>query len=135
LGPQTGLTPWRAVYNHPPPPRRLVEHSLLKDNYGWYLVAPDPSGDQVNTAWGIEVLTTTQNPPGQGLLIDTTKFGRVAVREPLGLFIGYSNNDFTRNLLRWAAEERLVLTVERPAAVLAIKSLPAPTTRTAPAKK
>jgi hypothetical protein len=38
--------------------------------------------------------------------------------------VGYSNDDFTRNLLRWVAEERLVLTVERPAAVLKIINLP-----------
>jgi HK97 family phage major capsid protein len=99
----------------------------VKDNYGRYLVAPDPSDDQVNQAWGIDVLVTTQNPVGQGLFIDTSKFGRVAIRSPIGMFLGYSQDDFVRNLLRWVAEERLVLTVERPAAVLVIKSLPTPT--------
>jgi HK97 family phage major capsid protein len=100
----------------------------VKDNYGRYLVAPDPSDDQVNTCWGCPVLTTTQNPPGQGLLIDTSKFGRVAIREPLAMFFGFANDDLLRNLLRWVAEERLVLTVERPAAVLKITNFPAPTT-------
>jgi HK97 family phage major capsid protein len=99
----------------------------IKDAYGRYLAAPDPSDDEVNTAWGCDVLVTTQNPIGQGLFIDTSKFGRVAIREPLGMFIGFINDDFQRNLISWAAETRLVLCVERPAAVLAITKLPAPT--------
>jgi hypothetical protein len=54
----------------------------------------------------------------------------VAIREPLGMFLGYSQDDFVRNLLRWACEERLVLCVERPAAVLVISNLPTSTTTT-----
>jgi HK97 family phage major capsid protein len=46
----------------------------IKDQYGRFLVAPDPSDDQVNECWGCPVLTTTQNPIGQGLLIDGSKF-------------------------------------------------------------
>lgn len=46
------------------------------------------------------------------------------------MFLGYSGDDFQRNLLRWVAETRLVLTVERPAAVLALSKLPAPTAAT-----
>ena len=107
----------------------------VKDGFNRYLVSPDPSSDQVNTAWGIDVLTTTQNPLGKGLLIDTTKFGRVAVRQPISMFLGYANDDLIRNLLRWVAETRLVLTVERPAAVLKIVNLPAPTTTKTTAKK
>src|SRR6516164_4679944 len=45
---------------------------------------------------------------GLGLFIDTTKMGRVAIREPLSMRIGYANDDLTRNLLRFVAEERLV---------------------------
>lgn len=107
----------------------------VKDGYQRYLVSPDPSSDEVNTCWGIPVLTTTQNPVGKGLLIDTSKFGRVAVREPISMFMGFANDDLIRNLLRWVAETRLVLTVERPAAVLKIVNLPAPTTTKTTAKK
>jgi HK97 family phage major capsid protein len=103
----------------------------VKDSYGRYLVSPDPSDDQVNEAWGVPVLVTTQNPQGQGLLIDTRKFGQVAIRSPLGMVLGYANDDLTRNLLRFVAEERLVLTVTRPAAVLELIHLPTPTTREA----
>jgi HK97 family phage major capsid protein len=99
----------------------------IKDAYQRYLVSPDPSRDEVNQCWGIPVLTTVQNPIGQGLLIDTSKFGRVAIRQPLAMFTGFANDDLIRNLYRWVAETRLVLCVERPAAVCSITKLPAPT--------
>ena len=107
----------------------------MKDNYGRYLVSADPSEDQVNQAWGCDVLVTTQNPLGKALLVDTSKFGQVAIRTPLGMRIGYSNDDYTRNLVRYLAEERLVLTVTRPAAVLAVTNLPAPTAAKTPTRK
>jgi HK97 family phage major capsid protein len=124
-------TPTLAVFH----PDDWSSARRVKDGYQRYLVAPDPSSDQVNSCWGIEVVQTTSNPQGQALLIDTSKFGRVAIREPLGMFLGYSGDDFVRNLLRWACEERLVLCVERPAAVLVLKSLPAPTATKTAAKK
>jgi HK97 family phage major capsid protein len=96
----------------------------VKDAYGRFMVSADPSDDEVNQAWGIPVLVTTQNPAKQGLFLDTTKMGRVAIREPIGMRVGFANDDFTRNLIRWVAEERLVLTVERPAAVLKLVNLP-----------
>lgn len=99
----------------------------VKDNYGRYIVSADPSSDEVDTAWGIDVVPSVQNPVGQGLFIDTTKFGQVAIRSALGMFMGFINDDFARNQISWAAEERLVLTVTRPAAVLAVTKLPAPT--------
>jgi HK97 family phage major capsid protein len=107
----------------------------IKDQYGRFLVAPDPSDDQVNECWGCPVLTTTQNPIGQGLLIDGSKFGRVAIRQPLAMFTGYNQDDLIRNQLTWVGETRLVLCVERPAAVLKITNLPAPTTTKTTGKK
>jgi hypothetical protein len=38
--------------------------------------------------------------------------------------IGYANDDIQRNIWRFVGEERLVLCVTRPAAVLAISNLP-----------
>jgi hypothetical protein len=49
--------------------------------------------------------------------MDTTKFGRILVREPIG-------SDFTQNIVRFIAEERIALAVERPSAVLEITDLP-----------
>jgi HK97 family phage major capsid protein len=95
-----------------------------KDSYGRYLVTPDPTSDEANSLWGVEVLPTTQITAGDGLLLDTKKFGFVAVREAVSLRTGTNDDDFTRNLQRWVAEERLELAVERPSAVLSISGLP-----------
>ena len=46
------------------------------------------------------------------------------MREALTLRTGTNDDDFTRNLVRWVAEERLALAVERPAAVCKITGLP-----------
>ena len=46
---------------------------------------------------GVPVLVTTQNPAGKGLLLDTSKFGYVAVREAPSMRIGYSGDDLVHN--------------------------------------
>jgi hypothetical protein len=38
--------------------------------------------------------------------------------------MGYSGTDFTDNIVRWVAKERLNLAVERPAAICWITALP-----------
>jgi HK97 family phage major capsid protein len=95
-----------------------------KDLQDRYLAAPDPTVGEANSAWGIPVLVTTQLAAGAGVLLDTRKFGRVLVREPLNLRVGYSNDDFTKSIVRTVGEERLALSVERPAAVLSVTGLP-----------
>jgi HK97 family phage major capsid protein len=96
----------------------------VKDAYGRFLVSADPSDDQVNQAWGIDVFTDIWCPQGKGLLLDTTKFGYVGVREPMAVRIGYAGTDFTQNILRFVAEERLTLCVTRPSAVCALTNIP-----------
>jgi HK97 family phage major capsid protein len=106
-----------------------------KDSYGRFLVNPDPTEPQANTVFGIDVLQSIWFAPGDGILIDTTKFGRVAVREPLILRVGYAGTDFTQNILRSVCEERLNLAVERPAAICWIKGLPTAAPLAAPPPK
>jgi hypothetical protein len=48
----------------------------------------------------------------------------VVVREPIITRLGYSNDDFTRNIIRLVSEERLTQTVERPQAICIVKGLP-----------
>ncbi len=96
----------------------------VKDDLHRYILAADPSKDEVNTLWGIPVLVTTACNPGDGLLIDSNKFGRALVRESLVMRQGYSDDDFRRNLIRWVCEIRGNLAVERPAAVLQLSNLP-----------
>lgn len=96
----------------------------VKDGFGRFMVAPDPTADQANELWGIPVCQTVQMPSGYGLLLDTAKLGYVAIRESLSMRVGYNNDDLTRNLLHTVCEERLVLCVTRPPAVLLIEGLP-----------
>jgi HK97 family phage major capsid protein len=96
----------------------------IKDAYGRFLVSADPSDDQVNQAWGVDVFADVWCPAGKGLLLDTTKFGYVGVREPMAMRIGYAGTDFQQNILRFIAEERLTLCVTRPSAVCSITNLP-----------
>jgi hypothetical protein len=95
----------------------------------------DVAVDPVDRIWGVPVLETTVCPDGEGWLIDSTKFGRLAVRESLTMRVGYSGTDFVQNVLRWIAEERAVLTVERPSAVLHITTLPTTMAAATPAHK
>jgi HK97 family phage major capsid protein len=103
---------------------------------GAYFVAPDPSSDQVEQVWGVDVLQSTEFTAGEGVLLYTQLMGKVAVRESLVLRVGYGvvggQSDFVSNILRWIAEERLNLAVDRPAAICHITGLPtaAPTTTT-----
>lgn len=101
-----------------------------KDTLGRYIATPDPTDDQAETAWGVDVLQSVQFTPGEAVLLDSTLVGRVAVRETLVLRLGYAGADFTSNVIRAVCEERLNLAVERPAAICHITGLPtaAPTT-------
>jgi HK97 family phage major capsid protein len=81
----------------------------LKDTLGRYLLTPDPANDEADSLWGIDVLQTTQIAYGTAILIYTTKFGRVVVREPLVMRMGWAGSDFTDNLVRFVVEERLNL--------------------------
>jgi HK97 family phage major capsid protein len=96
-----------------------------KDTQGRYIVRSDPTVGAVRSLWGVEVLPTTKIAAGVGAMLDTRKLGFVVVRESLTLRTGTNTDDFTKNLQRWVAEERLALAVERPAAVCKIAGFPA----------
>jgi HK97 family phage major capsid protein len=99
----------------------------LKDSVGRFLFISadsDPSNTQANSIFGVPVLSTTAISAGAGLMLDTHKFGKVLVREGITVQTGQSTDDFTKNISRFVLEERLVLAVERPAAVLSITNLP-----------
>ncbi|UMB71763.1 phage major capsid protein [Mycobacterium paraterrae] len=95
----------------------------LKNTLGNFLIG-DPTDQGARELFGVRVLVTTSIAAGTGLILDTTKFGRVLLREGITTHAGQTNDDFTRNIARIVMEERLVLAVERPSAVLAISNLP-----------
>src|SRR5262249_51390939 len=94
------------------------------DSYGRYYVSADPSTDEVNSAWCVDVLVSTQFTPGTFVWVDTSIYDRVVVRESLVTRIGYAGTDFTDNVIRFVAEERLTQTVERPETICVISKLP-----------
>jgi HK97 family phage major capsid protein len=95
----------------------------LKNTLGNFLIG-DPSVVGSRQLFGVPVLLTTALAAGTGIMLDTNKFGFVAVREGLTIHTGQTNDDFTRNIARFVMEERLVLAVERPSAVMVITNLP-----------
>jgi len=109
-----------------------------KDNYGRYLASADPTSETAESIWGVDVLQSTKVHAGDGILLDTQLMGRVAVRESLILRMGYGvvggQSDWISNIVRWLAEERLNLAVERPAAICWIKGLPTAAPTETPAK-
>jgi hypothetical protein len=94
------------------------------NTYGNYYVSADSSTEEVNSAWGIDVLVSNQFTAGTAVLVDTTLYGRVVVREPIVTRIGYSGTDLTTNVIRLLSETRLTQTIERPQAICVISKLP-----------
>lgn len=94
----------------------------LKNTLGNFLIG-DPTEQGSRELFGVRVVPTTAISAGTALMLDSTKFGRVLVREGITVHVGQTNDDFTKNIARLVLEERLVLAVERPAAVLAISNL------------
>ncbi len=99
----------------------------VKDTLGRYLLASDPSEGEADSIWGIPVTCTTQCHTTDALLVDTQKYGRAIIREPLNMRIGWANDDLIRNLLRSVSEERLNNAIERPSAVMHVQNMPIPT--------
>ena len=77
-----------------------------KTTQGQYLTQADPTLGEPTSVWGVPVLTTTQIAAGAGVLMDTKRMGRVYIREPLSLRMGWAANDFTSNIVRWVCEQR-----------------------------
>ncbi|OBK98030.1 phage major capsid protein [Mycobacterium sp. 1165178.9] len=95
----------------------------LKNTLGNFLIG-DPTEQGARELFGVRIVPTTAIAAGSALMLDTSKFGKVLVREGITVHVGHSGTDFVQNIARLVLEERLVLAVERPAAVLAISNLP-----------
>jgi HK97 family phage major capsid protein len=104
-------------------PQTWAAMRRTKTSQGAYILN-DPSIGAVDSLWGVRVIVTTAQPAGVGLLIDTQKACKVYVREAITMHVGTNTDDLVRNIYRMVMEERLVLGVNRPAAVLAISNLP-----------
>ncbi|MGB5113547.1 MAG: phage major capsid protein [Mycobacterium sp.] len=101
-----------------------------KDGMERYYVAPDPSVAEVNSAWGVPVVSTTACPDGEGWLLDTT---RLVGCWSVSLWVFGSASPTTtssRTSFATCARSAACWAVERPSAVLHLTGL-APVTATA----
>lgn len=95
---------------------------LAKSTLNTYLDQSDTLTAPADMLWGIPAVQSTAMAAGTALLLDTTKFGRAWIREAMNIQVDpYSGS--TTNTLKWVAETRISLTVERPAAIAKITGL------------
>ncbi len=95
-----------------------------KDGQGRYLVDPDPTKAEGNSLWGLEVIVTTVMPAGTALVAATDTAAVIYERMGIALMASaQSGTDFTTNLVRFVAEERLALAVTRPSALCKVVGL------------
>lgn len=90
---------------------------LLKDDNGRYIIG-DPQEGTAPTLWRLPVVETQSMGVGKFL---TGAFGMAAQlfdRQESAIYLGFENDDFTRNMLTVLAEQRLALAVYRPEAFI-----------------
>lgn len=95
-----------------------------KDSQGRYILNPDPSSDEADSLWGKRVVATTTMAAGTGLVGNFQIGAQGFVREGFTLTMSnQSGTDFTNNLTRYLAEERITLGVARPSAFVKLTGL------------
>ena len=94
---------------------RAMQRLRTTDNA--YLLATAPMNGIAEREWGVTVLPTNSMPAGQLLVLDTAAFGQYYIREEGTIDVGFSGDDFLRNLSTLRGELRGALQVVRPAAV------------------
>lgn len=92
---------------------------------GAYLLG-SPMDSPINTMWGMPIVRTNRMPQGTILLGDFRTYSEILRRQELQIDVGWINDDFSRNIQRIRAEERMVLQIFRAAAFAKITGVPAP---------
>jgi HK97 family phage major capsid protein len=90
---------------------------LTKDNEGRYIWAR-PEQLAGPALWGLPVVPSNTQPAGTFLVGAFGMAAQLWDREDASVQVGFENDDFTRNLVTMLAEERVALTVFRPAALI-----------------
>lgn len=89
---------------------------------GSYVIG-SPTDTAITTMWGMPIVRTNRLAQGTILLGDFQMFSHILRREELRIDIGWINDDFTKNLQRLRAEERMVLEIYRAAAFGTVTSV------------
>lgn len=98
-------------------PADWEEIELTKDAENRYIFA-NPMQLAGPVLWGRPVVPTNSIPQGSFLAGAFDMCAQLWDREDAAVQVGYENDDFTRNLVTILAEERLALTVYRPAGLI-----------------
>lgn len=72
---------------------------------------------------GVPVKLSTDVPAGVAVMLDTSRYGYVVVRESMLVLDGFNASDFIENLRSWVIETRLTQVVVRPTAICTITGL------------
>lgn len=91
--------------------------ALAKDQEGRYLHGAPATGGP-RTLWGLPVITTPAMPDDRFVVADMPNAATVGERQDAVIELGYSGDDFTRNLVTIRAELRLALLIQRPTGVV-----------------
>lgn len=91
---------------------------LLKDSNGRYLLG-DPAAQTMPSLWGLPVVPTASQTVGKFTIVDAQQAGYIADRETATVRISENVGDnFVRNLVTILAEERTLIVIERPTAIV-----------------
>lgn len=89
-----------------------------KDNYGRYLLNPDPTSGQRPNLWGVPVITNTKITAGDVLVMDTSCVaGWTRMAMTIDSDNGLSGTNFSTNVVAFRAEERIAVGALKPAGI------------------
>lgn len=91
---------------------------LLKDSQGRYLIG-DPAAQTMPMLWGLPVVPTASQTVGNFTVLDARQAGYIADRETANVRISeHDGENFVRNMVTILAEERTLIVIERPTAIV-----------------
>lgn len=118
----TGFAEPTGIVMHPNDWQDVI---TLQETTGGYIFPPGgaPIDMVAQRIWGLPVVVTTAMTENTALVGDFRMFSQILRREGIRIDIGYSNDDWVKNLQRIRAEERLTLMIFRAAAFAKVTSI------------